>query len=1296
MRFSSANIEKLTGEPAVPSPNQMYLVETPEGVTKFYLSNTNSELILLNEYSFNVSVGEGEVPFGGPDDTLISSSDFTFDGSLLSVPSLTLTDLTAGSVLFLNSSLVVSEDNTSLYYDDLNNTLRLRDKNYTNATTGWSPSTQISSIQIGDNSIIVNDAVSSVYGILIDINRGRTSSGGTQSSALRCRVNDGKAAGTGATTGVESFVTNIGNTSGNSYLQGVEGVAQIIETGGTAVGMEAFASTSGVAAHTITNLYAFKGSSGSAASWSVTNAYGLQYTGSFGGAAVTNLYGLRFNNWGGSNVTNSYGIFLGSSIDVGTVLRYAIFSQSTSPSLFTGTVAVPDDAYNATTWDGNFTVPTKNAIRDKIEALGIGYTDEQAQDAIGTILVDSATIDFTYTDATPSITAIVVDDSITFSKLQNITTNKLLGRSTASSGDIEELSIGTGLSLSTGTLSNTITQYTDEMAQDAVGNILFDGTTIDLEYDDFDNIITAEIITDSVTFGYLQNIATNKLLGRSTAGTGDIEVLSIGSGLALSAGTLSNTVSAYTDEQAQDAIGTILVDSTTIHFTYSDSTPSITATFSGTTDDVPEGSTNLYCTVDAVANDILSLIDNASSSTIDLDVGIGLGYHFFAEVRDSSLGFRKLQTISTNKLLGRSTAGTGDIEQISIGTGLSLSTGTLSNTVSSYTDEQAQDAIGAMVDSSLTYVDATPLLQRAALTGDVTASAGSNTLTIANDVVTYAKIQNISATDKVLGRATVGAGDTEEITFTTFARQLADDTSFSAMRTTLGLGSMAVQNSNNVSISGGSATFDNDNLAMWNTAKTFQLVLHNTAVLTSDRDLSVNVNDASRTISLNGNLTVSSVATLSGTNTGDQTLNGLLPSQTSNSGKYLTTDGTNSSWGTVASSVAIGSSITSATAGSVLFAGTAGILQQDNANFFWDDTNNRLGIGTATPGSGLDVQVTANTIGLRVQGTAASTATSGNGANALDLLNISTVAGQAASESASNRRGGNGSNIFFSGGNGGTYSGVGSGPNSRGGLGGSYAFTSGNGGASTSATGTGKGGASGSMTFQCGIGGESSASTSSGSGGTITFFAGSGGNNSVSAGTAGSGGNVAFDAGFPGTASGGATAGIYGSLTFGTAASLSIEFGNNTTTTNGILFNVPIKRYNNITTAGWGTPAVYGSGRLTAQTAAISTVATYTVGASDGSFLVSANVLVTSSTVHSFTVTCAYTDESNTARTATLSFNNLAGTMLTTLVNAAGAVPYAGIPIQIRAKSGTPITVATVGTFTTVTYNCEAVITQIT
>jgi len=69
--------------------------------------------------------------------------------------------------------------------------------------------------------------------------------------------------------------------------------------------------------------------------------------------------------------------------------------------------------------------------------------------------------------------------------------------------------------------------------------------------------------------------------------------------------------------------------------------------------------------------------------------------------------------------------------------------------------------------------------------------------------------------------------------------------------------------------------------------------------------------------------------------------------------------------------MAIGGSITSATDGSVLFAGASGVLAQDNANFFWDDTNNRLGIGTATPGVDLLVKKSATAkIGIESSGTA--------------------------------------------------------------------------------------------------------------------------------------------------------------------------------------------------------------------------------------------------------------------------------------------------------------------------------------
>jgi hypothetical protein len=43
-----------------------------------------------------------------------------------------------------------------------------------------------------------------------------------------------------------------------------------------------------------------------------------------------------------------------------------------------------------------------------------------------------------------------------------------------------------------------------------------------------------------------------------------------------------------------------------------------------------------------------------------------------------------------------------------------------------FTNERAQDAVGAMVDATIVYVDATPLLTRAALTGAITAAQGSN------------------------------------------------------------------------------------------------------------------------------------------------------------------------------------------------------------------------------------------------------------------------------------------------------------------------------------------------------------------------------------------------------------------------------------------------------------------------------------------------------------------------------------------------------------------------------------------
>lgn len=99
----------------------------------------------------------------------------------------------------------------------------------------------------------------------------------------------------------------------------------------------------------------------------------------------------------------------------------------------------------------------------------------------------------------------------------------------------------------------------------------------------------------------------------------------------------------------------------------------------------------------------------------------------------------KMANVATDRLIGRDTAGTGAPEALTVGGGVEF-TGS-----------------GG--------------IQRSALTGDVTASAGSNSTTIATGAVSTSKL----------------GGD-----ITTAGKALLDDADASAQRTTLGLGGAAV------------------------------------------------------------------------------------------------------------------------------------------------------------------------------------------------------------------------------------------------------------------------------------------------------------------------------------------------------------------------------------------------------------------------------------------------------------------------------------------------------------------------
>ena len=175
-----------------------------------------------------------------------------------------------------------------------------------------------------------------------------------------------------------------------------------------------------------------------------------------------------------------------------------------------------------------------------------------------------------------------------------------------------------------------------------------------------------------------------------------------------------------------------------------------------------------------------------------------------AKLAADAVTYAKIQNVSaTDKLLGRSTAGAGDVEEI------------------------ACTAAGrALLD------DADASAQRSTLgLGALAVKSTVATADIDNDAVTYAKIQNVTATDKLLGRSTAGAGDVEEIACTAAGRALLDDASAADQRTTLGLGALAVKST--------IATADIDALAVTEPKLAANVILRMAEVAMDDRAVSV-------------------------------------------------------------------------------------------------------------------------------------------------------------------------------------------------------------------------------------------------------------------------------------------------------------------------------------------------------------------------------------------------------------------------------------------------------------------------
>jgi hypothetical protein len=149
---------------------------------------------------------------------------------------------------------------------------------------------------------------------------------------------------------------------------------------------------------------------------------------------------------------------------------------------------------------------------------GLSITDRTLNSTGGAGVTDGDKGDVTVSAGGATWT--VDAQAITFAKFQNVTSDRLIGRDTASSGSVEEISVTGGL--------------------------------------EFTGSLSLQIANDGVTYAKIQNVAANSFLGRAASSsgdvsevtlaasqlagrgsTGDLAPISLGAGLSMSGTTLS-------------------------------------------------------------------------------------------------------------------------------------------------------------------------------------------------------------------------------------------------------------------------------------------------------------------------------------------------------------------------------------------------------------------------------------------------------------------------------------------------------------------------------------------------------------------------------------------------------------------------------------------------------------------------------------------------------------------------------------------------------------------------------------
>ncbi len=393
----------------------------------------------------------------------------------------------------------------------------------------------------------------------------------------------------------------------------------------------------------------------------------------------------------------------------------------------------------------------------------IQFTDEKAQDAVGGILTDTATIDFTYDDATPKITADLKDTTVTpasygdASHVGSFTVDQQ-GRLTAASNvaiQIAESQVTNLVSDLAGkqATGNYITALTGDVTATGPGSV------------------TATLANTTVTaasYGDASHVATFTVdgKGRLTAAAN--------TAIAITSGSVSDF-----NEAAEDAVGGILTDTATIDFTYNDAGNQITADLKNTT--VAAATYGDASHVAQIAIDAQGRATSASNVSIQIaESQVTSLTSDLAGKQPLDATLTALAAYNTNGFIVQTGADTFAGRTLQQGTGITISNPdgvagdpTIATTITQYTDEMAEDAVGGILtdtaEVNFTYDDA----------------GNKITADLINNSIVAARLK-ATATDIIFGRATAGAGAGEEIACTATGRSILDDTSVSAVRTTIG------------------------------------------------------------------------------------------------------------------------------------------------------------------------------------------------------------------------------------------------------------------------------------------------------------------------------------------------------------------------------------------------------------------------------------------------------------------------------------------------------------------------------